>query len=64
MIEILQKRGFRGEPCFKRERRLIGHVFGDTLNSAINIQPEMSGKIYGAKASGTKRRNNLVLVKQ
>ena len=64
MIKILQKICFREEIRLQGERRLKRHVLGDTLDSTINLQLKMLGKINGTKATRTKYRNNPVFAKQ
>lgn len=64
MIKILEKICFRQEVSLQGERRLKRHVLGDTLDSTINLQLKMFGKINGTKITRTQYRNYPVFAKQ
>ena len=64
MIKILQKGRLPLKAVLLKVGSVSCRVFGDTLNSTINFQFEMFGKIDSAAAAGTKSRNNTVFAKQ
>ncbi len=64
MIKILQKSRLPLKAVLLKSWKCFCRVFGDTLNSTINFQFEMFGKIDGAATTGTRVGNNPVFAKQ